>query len=40
MWTKDLLDMPYSIEFMPDAQEQLSCLTARQRAILLDKIQE
>jgi mRNA-degrading endonuclease RelE of RelBE toxin-antitoxin system len=32
--------MPYDIEFMPDAQEQLSRLTKRQQAILLDKIQE
>ena len=32
--------MPYDIEFMPDAQEQLGSLTARQQAILLDKIQE
>src|SRR5574341_565806 len=32
--------MPYAIEFMPDAKEQLSRLTARQQAILLDKIQE
>jgi mRNA-degrading endonuclease RelE of RelBE toxin-antitoxin system len=32
--------MPYTVEFMPDAQEQLSRLTARQQAILLDRIQE
>jgi mRNA-degrading endonuclease RelE of RelBE toxin-antitoxin system len=32
--------MPYTIEFMPDAQEQLSSLTARQQGILLDKIQK
>lgn len=32
--------MPYNIEFMPDAQEHLGRLTARQQAILLDKIQE
>jgi mRNA interferase RelE/StbE len=31
--------MPYNIEFMPDAQEQLGHLTARQQAILLNKIQ-
>jgi mRNA-degrading endonuclease RelE of RelBE toxin-antitoxin system len=32
--------MPYAVEFMPDAQEQLDRLTARQQAILLDRIQE
>jgi mRNA-degrading endonuclease RelE of RelBE toxin-antitoxin system len=32
--------MPYTVEFMPDAQEQLDHLTARQQAILLDRIQE
>ncbi len=32
--------MPYAIEFMPDAQEQLNQLTARQQAILLDRIDQ
>ena len=32
--------MPYSIEYSPDAEGHLRCLTARQQAIVLDTVDE
>ena len=32
--------MPYEIEYSPDAEEHLRALTARQRAIVLDTVDE
>ena len=32
--------MPYEIEYSPDSEEHLRTLTARQRAVLLDSVDE
>jgi mRNA-degrading endonuclease RelE of RelBE toxin-antitoxin system len=35
-----LVELPYSIEYSPDAEDHLRFLTARQQAIVLDTVDE